>query len=438
MDEVMDLDPEIDASTDVDLEAEPIETEGAEPAESTEQEPQQTTDQPDSPYTTKFSREMRAALKAWETANPESARFAKQARDNHARLFALTQLEPKGIDGVREKYALLNSLAVGDSKGIEAVTAMQERLAGVEEVDEMLASGNPKAFDALGPDFDAGLAKLAPAYLDRVKASDPAAYEAAILPHFVSQLAQSDLVREYNALVDVLNAQDDPRFDDATKMKFAISQLTKMERWMNGLAGKVGEIKPNGQVNTQQSELEQQRTELERERQQIHWDTKIKPLALQYENQTFNSLLDPYQKRLRLDDGAKADLLQAFKNGLENAGLRDKEYMRQMKIYQGQRNPDPNAVANYVKNAINKHSKTVLEGLVKARYGSFLAGKPQTQVRVTTNSGKPAGPVEPNVEIRTVKPPMSEIDHQRTPIEWLAQKKYRLYSGKIIQVRPQA
>jgi hypothetical protein len=438
MDEVMDLDPEIDASTDVDLEAEPIETEGTEPAESTEQEPQQTTDQPDSPYTTKFSREMRAALKAWETANPESARFAKQARDNHARLFALTQLEPKGIDGVREKYALLNSLAVGDSKGIEAVTAMQERLAGVEEVDEMLASGNPKAFDALGPDFDAGLAKLAPAYLDRVKASDPAAYEAAILPHFVSQLAQSDLVREYNALVDVLNAQDDPRFDDATKMKFAISQLTKMERWMNGLAGKVGEIKPNGQVNTQQSELEQQRTELERERQQIHWDTKIKPLALQYENQTFNSLLDPYQKRLRLDDGAKADLLQAFKNGLENAGLRDKEYMRQMKIYQGQRNPDPNAVANYVKNAINKHSKTVLEGLVKARYGSFLAGKPQTQVKVTTNNGKPAGPVEPNVEIRTVKPPMSEIDHQRTPIEWLAQKKYRLYSGKIIQVRPQA
>jgi hypothetical protein len=438
MDEVMDLDPEIDASTDVDLEAEPIETEGAEPAESTEQEPQQTTDQPDSPYTTKFSREMRAALKAWETANPESARFAKQARDNHARLFALTQLEPKGIDGVREKYALLDSLAVGDSKGIEAVTAMQERLAGVEEVDEMLASGNPKAFDALGPDFDAGLAKLAPAYLDRVKASDPAAYEAAILPHFVSQLAQSDLVREYNALVDVLNAQDDPRFDDATKMKFAISQLTKMERWMNGLAGKVGEIKPNGQVNTQQSELEQQRTELERERQQIHWDTKIKPLALQYENQTFNSLLDPYQKRLRLDDGAKADLLQAFKNGLENAGLRDKEYMRQMKIYQGQRNPDPNAVANYVKNAINKHSKTVLEGLVKARYGSFLAGKPQTQVKVTTNNGKPAGPVEPNVEIRTVKPPMSEIDHQRTPIEWLAQKKYRLYSGKIIQVRPQA
>jgi hypothetical protein len=437
MDEVMDLDPEIDSGIDVDLAAEPVETEGTEPAESTEQEPQQS-NEPDSPYTTKFSREMRAALKAWEAANPDSARFAKQARDNHARLFALTQLEPKGIDGVREKYALLDSLAVGDSKGIEAVTAMQERLAGVEEVDEMLASGNPKAFDALGPDFDAGLAKLAPAYLDRVKASDYAAYEAAILPHFVSQLANSDLVKEFNALVDVLNAQDDPRFDDATKMKFAISQLTKMERWMNGLVGKVGEIKPNGQVNTQQSELEQQRTELERERQQIHWDTKIQPPLVQHENKTFESLLAPYQKRLNLDKASIAARMRDFKTALKAAGEADKDYMRQMKIFRNQRNPDPAVVNNFVKNAITNKSKAIMDQIINENYGSFLKGKPQTPVTSIANKGKQAGPVEPNVEIRTVKPPMSEIDHQRTPIEWLAQKKYRLYSGKIIQVRAQA
>jgi hypothetical protein len=428
-DEVLDMEPEIDAGLDVD--AEPIETEGT---ESTEQTEQQSTES-DSPYTTKFSREMRAALKAWEAANPDQARYAKQARDNHARLFALTQLEPKGIDGVREKYALLDSLAIGDSKGIEAVTAMQEQLAGVEEVDSLLAAGDPRAFEALGEDFNQGLAKLAPAYLDRVRQTDPAAYEAAILPHFVSQLANSDLVKEYNALVDVLNAQDDPRLDDATKMKFAISQLSKMGQWMNGLAGKVGEIKPT--ANTQQSEFEQQRTEFEREKQQMHWDTRIKPLAVQHENQTFNALFEPYQKRLRLDEGAKADLLQAFKAGLNRVGSADKEYLRQMKIYQGQRNPDPVAVANYVKNAINKHSKAVIESLVKARYSPFLNGKPKT-APVTANGTKPAAPVAPNVEIRTVKPPMDEIDHRNTPVEWLAMKKYRLYSGKIVQVRSQA
>ena len=92
----------------------------------------------------------------------------------------------------------------------------------------------------------------------------------------------------------------------------------------------------------------------------------------------------------------------------------------------------------FIKNAITKKAPTIMERIINDNYGSFLKGKPQKPVTAVANNGKPAGPVEPNVEIRTVKPPMSEIDHQRTPIEWLAQKKYRLYSGKIIQVRAQA
>lgn len=431
-DELMDVEPEVDSGVEVDTE--PLETTSGEPEESTEPvEGAEQSAQPDSPYTTKFSREMRAALKAWEAANPDSARFAKQARDNHARLFALTQLEPKGIDGVREKYALLDSLAIGDSKGIDAVTAMQEQLAGVEEVDSLLAAGDPRAFEALGEDFNQGLAKLAPAYLDRIQKTDPAAFEAAILPHIVSHLANSELVKEYNALVDVLEAKDDPRFDDATKMRFAYQQLAKMGQYMNGLAAKVGEIKPTAQLNGR-DELEQQRSEIERERQQMHWDSKIKPLAVQHENQTFNQLFEPYQKRLRLDEGAKNDLLQAFKSGLNRVGLQDKEYLRQMKIYQGQRNPDPVAVANYVKNAINKHSKSVMEALIKARYSPFLNGKPKP-TQTTTNGARPQPAAGPNIEIRTVKPPMEEIDHINTPVPWLAMQQYRLHNGKVVRVQ---
>lgn len=410
------------------LEVDAIEPEGTETEVTTETQ----TTEPESPYTTKFSREMRAALKQWETANPESARYAKQARDNHARLFALTQLEPKGIDGVREKYALLDSLAVGDSKGLEAVTAMQEQLRSIEETDSLLANGDPRAFDALGEDFNKGLAKLAPAYLDRIQKADPAAYEAAILPHFVSTLANSDLVKEYNALVDVLNTQGDPRFDDKTKMQFAISQLAKMGGWLNGLAGKAGELKP--QQTSGRDELEQQRTEIENERQKMHWDANIKPAAAQHENQTFNTLFEPYQKRLRLDEGAKNDLMQAFKRELNRIGSADQAYMRQMAIFRGQKNPDPTSVANVVKNAINKHSKPVMESLIKARYSPFLNAAPKPKAQVNGN-GKPQPPAGPNVQVVSVKPAMSEIDHRNTPIEWLPMKQYRLYSGKVVQVR---
>ena len=389
----------------------------------------------DDPYTTKFSRELRAATKAWELAHPEAKPFARAARENHARLFALNQIEPKGIEGVREKYSLLDGLAHGELKGPEALTAIQEDLAGIEEIDTKLASGDPSALEAFGPEFDQGLAKLAPAILDRILASDKAAHEAIMLPQHVKFLAESDLVKEYNALIDVLNTQNDPRFDEKTKMSFAIAQLAKMGQWLNGLQNKAGEVKvapgvaPAGkQANPADA--------LDRERQQFHWDSKIQPSVSAHENKTFDTLFDPYQKRLRLDPAAKADLLQAFKQGMSKAGAADQAYMRQMGIYRGQKNPDPNVVTNFVKNAINRHSKAVMESLIKARYSPFLqTARPKPAVTAPAAGTRPQAPAGPNVEVRTVKPAQSEIDFKRTPIPWLREHKYRLFSGKVVQVR---
>jgi len=94
-------------------------------------------------------------------------------------------------------------------------------------------------------------------------------------------------------------------------------------------------------------------------------------------------------------------------------------------------------VANVVKNAINKHSKPVMEALIKARYSPFLNGAPKPKATVNGNGAKPLGAVGPNVQIVSVKPAMSEIDHRNTPVDWMAKKQYKLYSGKIVQVRPQ-
>ena len=390
----------------------------------------------DDPYTTKFSREMRTALKAWEAANPEAAKYARQARDNHARLFALTQLEPKGIDGVREKYALLDGLSRGDFKGPEALTAIQDELASVEEVDRLLASGDPKAFDALGDDFNAGLAKLAPAYLDRIQKTDPAAFEAAITPHVVSTLANSDLVREYNALVDVLNAQNDPRFDDKTKMQFAITQLGKMGQWLNGLAEKGAApvaAKPDGQ----REQFEQERNQFEEERQKAHWETKIYPSVRKEASDKFAEQLAPLQKRLNLNPVQKESAFGDFKAKLARLMESDKEYERQYNAYRKQKGPDAAAVTNFVRLNIAKRAKEAFDQVKEERWGGFLAGKPKTAPVVQPQNGvkpKTSGPVPVNVEVRSVKPPMNEIDHRNTPIAWLPMKQYRLYSGKVVRV----
>jgi hypothetical protein len=396
----------------------------------------------DDAYTTKFSREMRAALKAWEASNPEAAKFSKQARDNHARLFALNQLEPKGIDGVREKYALLDGLVRGDFKGPEALTAIQEELAAVEETDQLLAAGDPKAFDALGEDFNAGLAKLAPAYLERIQRTDPEAYERAIMPHLASTLASSEMVTNYNRGVDELNWMLQGRqlnqLQPEEVSRFAARAMQILAGTGQGLnkIGERGEASKTPAV-APRDDLATERASLEAERQQIHWDTRIKPEVAKYENTKFEELLTPYQKRLKLDTGAKADLQQAFKAKMTQLGNADTDYLRQMKLYRGSKNPDPAVVQNFVKNAINKHAKTAMESLVKARYSMFLNAPPRPQPVVNGSNGKPLPPAGPNVEIRSVKPPMSEIDHQKTPVAWLAQKKYYLTNGKVIQVRPQ-
>lgn len=405
------------------------EVEGAEPTEKPET---------DSPYSTKFSREMRAAVKAWEAANPEAAKYGRVIRDNHARMFALQQLEPKGIDGVREKYALLDGLTHGDMKGIEAVTAMREQVSSIEETDSKIAAGDVTALEAFGDDFNKGFAKLAPAILDRVLKTDPDAHEAIMVPLHVRFLAESPLVKEFNALIDVLNAQNDPRFDDKTKAQFTRTQLAKMGEWLNSISQKAGTVKtavtPDGSTNTVASE----QAKLETERRELHWERSIYPDAGKAVRSKFDELLAPYQKRLRLTpkqiDSAFAD----FKSRNTKLCEADKDYDRQIKSYRSQKAPEPKQVLNSVRAQLIKTAKSAFDEVKDERWGAFLNAKPTVKNGTNGNGGKPLPLAGPGVEIRSVKPPMSEIDHIHTPPEWLAQKKYRLYGGKIIQVRTQA
>lgn len=431
LEEVIDA-PEIDSGVEeVEEGLEQVE-EGAEAVESAEPEAKES----DDPYTTKFSREMRAALKQWETSSPEAAKFAKQARDNHARLFALNQLEPKGIDGVRERYAMLEGLSHGDLKGSDAISALQDEVQSIQEVDQYIAAGDPRALEAFDESFNGGLAKLAPAYLDRVLKSDPDAFNSAILPYFTQTLAQSDLVKEYNALIDVLNAQGDPRFDDKTKMSFAIQQLTKMGQWLNDLSNRAGQIKAAPKVDDQRAQFDQERTQFEQQKQEAHWERSIYPEAGKAVEAKFNEMLAPYQKRLQLTqvqrDAAFADF-KAKNTALCNA---DAVYTRQLKVYRAQKSPDAKAVLNFVKVQLNKPAtKSAFDQVKAERWEVFLAGKVQPKPNGAAKPGAVKPPAGANVETRTVKPPMNEIDHRNTPIEWLSQRKYRLFSGKIIQVR---
>jgi hypothetical protein len=373
------------------------------------------------------SKEYRDALKAWE-ATPEGAKFAKTAKSDHFRVQEITAIEPGGVTAMREKYALLESVG-----GPEAITSMQERIAETDAVDAALAAGDPKALEALGPDFDPGLAKLTPTILDRVMKSDPAAYAAALLPHLMSGLAGSPMVSDLNRMVDILQA---PHLDEKAKLQHLTQALGRIGQWFDANEKKAGELKTLP-ADKQAGEFEQQRTKFEQEQQAAHWENKILPPVASYEKATLEELYKPYANRLKLDAAAKADLFDTFKAKMKAAGQADAAYMKQMAIYRKQKNPDPGVVANFVKSAIKRHAKAVVDGAVTARYGRFLGAKPGAQQQ----KGKPVAGArtQPTVNGKTptivaARPSPDQVDYSKTSEEDQWKGIYTLKNGNVVKV----
>jgi len=412
------------------------------------------TQQPEPEFSSKTAREFSQWLRGIKDANPNDpnvSKFARMAKDAYSRQYALNQLDQKGLDGVRERYAILDSVIHndperGELKGAEAIAALQDSAREVQELDELLASGDPRALESFGEDFNEGLAKLAPAILDRVRETNPEAYMETILPHFVQALATSPLVANYNSMVDVLNEQMPAWLPDDKKQAWADDRLKRiigmagnMGAWLNGQADKATKL-PQGQSKQgaagktvdRQTQREQ---EFNQREQDQHWNTNISTKLDQHAGIRFQELFRPYAKRLHLDNATTMALKGEFSRRVASTAAKDKTYMDQVKRYRAQRNPDPATVVNYAKVQFDKHAKTVMDALVNERYKPFLSGK--TRTPSTTGNGQPSRPtpVSPGVEVRSVKPPMDEIDHKNTPLNWIHERKYRLNNGRIVQVR---
>lgn len=440
MEDGMVMEP-VDTGSEVEIDASEVEA----PVESTEQVETQTEN--DDPYSSKASREYSQWLKALreEKANdPVTAKFARVSKDNHARLYQLQQMEPRGIDGVREKYALLDSLTHGELKGVDAIGALQDELRGVQEIDEQLFAGNAEALKEMGDEFiSQALPKLAGPILEMVRESNPDAYAAAVLPHFVEALKSSELVSSFNGLVDVLNQAPPSWLTPDQKTAWTqdkIQQITglagKMGAWFNAQQAKAGELpKNNGQITGKsQGNPTREATELEtlrKEQQTQHWNNNIKPGLDKHAEMRFSEQFRAYAKRLKLDAAATNDLKENFIKGVVGKASQNKAYTDQIGRYRAQKNPDPNTVLNFAKVEFDKHAKTVMDALVNQRYKPFLSGGQKPAI--PAGGGAKAAFPSAGVQVVAIKP--TNIDYKNTPLEWMHQKKYRTTDGKIVQVR---
>ena len=410
--------PEVDlldevVEQDVELGAEVPEADAADPSEDEKVDGR------------KGSKEFREALKAWE-ATPEGAKYAKTARSDHFRMQELSAIEPGGITALRDRYALLESIG-----GPEALTTLQERAAGADAMDAQLAEGNPEVLKSLGPEFDEGLSKLAPSILDRMMKSSPELYASTMLPHLMSSLGGSPLVGDLNKMVDILQAT---HLDEAGKLRAVTGLLGNIGSWFAANEKRAGESQA-APVDQGRTQLNEERGKFEQQQQQAHWSNNINPPVAAYEKSKLEEIFKPYDTRLKLDAAAKADLFSTFKSRITEAAKADTAYMKQMAIYQKQKNPDPAIVANFVKAAINRHAKSVVETSVKARYGKFLGGVSKAAVPVVAGARTAVASPGSAATVVSVRPTTDEIDYRRTSEADQWKGIYTLKSGKKVQVR---
>ncbi len=401
------------------------------------------------PYSSKASREYSQWLKGLrDSGDPIAAKFARLAKDNHGAQYALRQLEAKGIDGVRERYALLDSVVHndperGELKGMDAISALQDSVRSYAEIDEQLAAGDPRALESLGESFNAGLAKLAPTILDRIASSDPEAYNAAVLPHFVKALASSDLVASFNGMVDVLNEAPPSWLTAEQKTAWAADQQRKvislaqrMGGWLNAQQAKAGEAKgaPRGAGQTAKPDpLSEREAAFNKREQESHWNTNINPKLDEHASSEFTKLFAPYAKRLNLDAATTNSVKAEFSKRVAQTAMKDDAYRGQIARYRGTKNPDAGSVLNFAKVHFDKHAKTVMDTLVNERYKPFLNGRPKAPGN-TNGSGNAAPPVK-GVQYVTARPAEGEIDHKSRTLDQIHKKIFPLKSGKLVQVR---
>lgn len=378
-------------------------------------------------------KEFREALKTFEQT-PEGAKFAKQVRADYYATQQLKEVEPGGLPAIREKYALIESVG-----GVEGLTTLQERVQSADDVDTALAAGDPKALESLGPDFDPGLAKLMPNILDRVMKANPEAYSAALLPHLMGGLMSSPLVGDLDRMIDVLQA---PHLDEKGKIGAITKLLGSIGQWFKANEDRAGKLKTAG-ADKGSNDIDQQRAQLETEKQELHWSNKIAPQVVSHERTKLEECFKPYAAKLKLDPAAKADLFDTFRARMKAAGEADQAYMKQMKIYRGQKNPDPAVVANFVKSAINRHSKAVVDAVVKARYGRFI-GTGQKPAAGAAGAKPGAGAARTGqgtsgaVTVVSVKPTPDTIDYRKTSEADQWKGLYTLKNGKQVQYRKPA
>jgi hypothetical protein len=376
-------------------------------------------------------------------------KFSRRLKDDFGRSKEIYRIDPKGIDGIRAHYDTLNGIAHGDKTGIDAVTSIQEALAESQTNLDAIAQGN---FGSLGEEQRDGVLRMAPAIIDDLAESNPDAYSALLLPHFVEGLKSSALYSSLNGLLSSLNEKPPSWLTKEQIPTWTMEHISKvtghaqnMAKWFDAQDQRVRELGGKDGTRPQMDRNGQTRATDNGQSGTANpefWQRDVYPQTNQHAEETFNKELRPWAEKLakagiRLSDAKKQALVQEMVRDVTAASMKNPAYKNQMKRFNSQRSPDGASVISTFKTEFNRHAKTSLEALIRRDYGQVLdKGGPKPAAKQGNGSnGKPA-PVQAGVKYVSAKPDRARIDFPNTPEDWIHISRYRMKDGSVEQYRP--
>jgi hypothetical protein len=380
----------------------------------------------------------------------DSGKHYRRIKDDFSRLQTLNRLDPKGIDGVRERYAALDGVAYGDKKGIEAISTMQSALAQSQTALDAIAQGDLTQLD---DDQRAGMSRMAPKILDMLADSDADGYTKALLPHFVDALKGSQLYSAFGSLVDTLSQKPPLWMKPEQKadwindrLQAVLGHATTMGQWFKAQEDRVKEMggadKDKGA--SWKDELKPGPPTPESIANQQFWKDNVYPETNTLAEKIYDAELKPWADKLakagfRLSDAKKQALAGEFVQGVIAKANKNEDYKSQMSRYNRQRTPDKSSVVSLFRSEFSKHAPDVMKALIERDYGQILDKRTAPKANSNGNgNGAKTAPIAPQagVKIVSVKPSRADIDFPRTPADWLYQNKWRLRNGTVVQYRP--
>lgn len=379
----------------------------------------------------------------------DSGKHYRRIKDDYSRLQTLTRLEPKGIDGVRERYAALDGVAYGDKKGLEALPLLQSTLAESQAALDAIAQGDLRS---LNEDHVAGLMRSAPQLLDMLAEKDADGYVKAVLPHFVDAIKGSQLYSAFGSLVDVLSQQPPAWMKPEQKadwtndrIQAVLQHTTTMGQWFKAQEDRAKEFgqgskaKPGMEGGEPQNKVEPTNGTANPQ----FWQDSIYPETNAHAEKTFNDELKPWADKLakagfRLSEEKKKALQGELVRGVTAEASKNQDYRTQMGRYNRQRSPDKASVVSLFRSEFSKHAPNVMKALIARDYGQILDKRTAPKANGAVANGTKAAAVAPQkgVKIVSVKPRKEDIDHVGTPSAWFYQNKWKMRDGSIQQYRP--